>query len=262
MPDFAVFGFTAAVAVLAGFAFGLVPALESTRPRLADTLKDQAAAVVHGGSVKLRKSLVVAQVALSLLLLIGAGLFLQSLRNLKYTNLGFDVHGLLSFAVEPTLNRYDKPWTFDYYRRLRDRLQAVPGIQAQTLAVVPVLQDNEWDNWVTIEGYTPKQGEYPDPHMQYCSTDFFHALKIPIMLGRDFTLKDTDGAPKVGIINQKLAKRYFGSENPLDRHICMGIDPGTKMDIEIVGVAGDTKYEDLSQEMPYEPTSHIPNSIS
>ncbi|HUD98889.1 MAG TPA: ABC transporter permease [Bryobacteraceae bacterium] len=251
-PDFGVLCFTAAVAVLAGIAFGLVPALQSTRPRLADTLKDQAAAVVHGGSVKLRKSLVVAQVALSLLLLIGAGLFLQSLGNLKYTNPGFDVHGLLSFAVEPTLNRYDKPWTFDYYRRLQDRLKAIPGIAAETLAMVPVLQDNEWDNSVTIEGYTPKQGEYPDPHMQYCATDFFRTLKIPIMLGRDFTLKDTDGAPKVGIINQKFAKRYFGSENPLGRHIGMGIDPGTKMDIEIVGVAGDTKYEDLSQEMPYE----------
>ena len=85
--------------MLAGVIFGLVPALQSTRPRLADTLKDQANAVLHGGSVRLRKGLVVAQVALSLLLLIGAGLFLQSLRNLKYTNPGFDVHGLLSFAV-------------------------------------------------------------------------------------------------------------------------------------------------------------------
>ena len=93
-PDWTVLGFTAAVAVLAGVVFGLVPALQSTRPRLADTLKDQANAVVHGGSVRLRKGLVVAQVSLSLLLLIGAGLFLQSLRNLKYTNPGFDVRGL------------------------------------------------------------------------------------------------------------------------------------------------------------------------
>ena len=92
-PDWTLLGFTALVAVLAGVVFGLVPALQSTRPRLADTLKDQAAAVLHGGSVQLRKSLVVAQVALSLLLLIGAGLFLQSLRNLKYTNPGFDVQG-------------------------------------------------------------------------------------------------------------------------------------------------------------------------
>jgi len=162
------------------------------------------------------------------------------------------VRGLLSFAVEPTLNRYDRPWTFDYYRRLRDRVKAMPGIEAETLAMIPVLQDNEWDNWVTIEGYTPKQGETPDPHMQYCSTGFFAALKIPILLGRDFTLKDAVGAPKVGIVNQKLAHRYFGGANPLGRHVGMGIDPGTKMDIEIVGVAGDTKYENMSEEVPYE----------
>jgi predicted permease len=251
-PDGTVLGFTALVAVLAGVIFGLVPALQSTRPGLADTLKDQANAVLHGGSVRLRKGLVVAQVALSLLLLIGAGLFLQSLRNLKYTNPGFEVRGLLSFGVEPTLNRYDKPWTFDYYRRLRDRLKALPGVEGETLAMIPVLQDDEWDNGVTVEGYTPKQGENPDPHMQYCSTDYFSSLKIPIVLGRDFTIKDAAGAPKVGIINQKFAHRYFGGANPLGRRLGMGIDPGTKIDIEIVGVAGDTKYENMSEEIPYE----------
>ena len=235
-----------------GYAPQMRVPMQSTRPRLADTLKDQANAVLHGGSVQFRRGLVVTQVALSLLLLIGAGLFLRSLRNLKYTNPGFDVRGLLSFAVEPTLNRYDKPWTFDYYRRLRDRLKAMPGIEAETLAMIPVLQDDEWDNWVTIEGYTPKQGETPDPHTQYCSTDYFVALKIPIVLGRDFTIKDAVGAPKVGIVNQKLAHRYFGGANPLGRHLGMGIDPGTKMDIEIVGVAGDTKYENMSEEIPYE----------
>jgi predicted permease len=251
-PDWAVLGFTALIAVMAGVVFGLAPALQSTRPRLADTLKDQAAAVLHGGSVKLRKSLAVAQVALSLLLLIAAGLFLQSLRNLKFTNPGFDVRGLVSFGIEPTLNRYDKPWTFDYYRRLRDRLKAMPGTEGATLAMVPVLQDNEWDNWVTIEGYTPKLGETPDPHMQYCASDYFGTLKIPIILGRDFTIKDAAGAPKVGIINQKFAHRYFGGVNPLGRHLGLGIDPGTKMDVEIVGVAGDTRYESLSDAVPDE----------
>jgi predicted permease len=128
----------------------------------------------------------------------------------------------------------------------------MPGIDGETLAMIPVLQDNEWDNSVTVEGYTPKQGETPDPHMQYCSTDYFAALKIPIVLGRDFTIKDIVGAPKVGIVNQKFAHRYFGGANPLGRHVGMGIDPGTKVDIEIVGVAGDTRYENLSEEVPYE----------
>lgn len=251
-PDWTVLGFTSLVSLLAGVLFGLVPALQSTRPQLSNTLKDQAGAVLQSGSVRLRKSLVVAQVALSLLLLIGAGLFLRSLRNLKYVYPGFEVRNLLAFAVEPTLNHYDLHAGRDYYRRLLDRLHTLPGIESSALAVIPVLQNNEWDNWVTIEGYTPKQDERPDPHMQYCSPGFFATLKIPILVGRDFTSRDLEGAPKVGIVNQKFANKYFGGASPIGRHVGMGIDPGTKMDIEIIGMAGDTKYENLRDEIPDE----------
>jgi predicted permease len=187
-----------------------------------------------------------------LLLLIAAGLFLQSLRNLKTLNPGFDVRNLIAFDVEPTRNRYDPKWTSDYLRRLHTRLSTLPGVESDTFAVVPVLENDEWDNWVTIEGYSAKQDERPDPHMQYCSPGFFKTLKIPIVLGRDFTDRDIAGAPKVGIVNQKFVKRYFGGADPLGRHIGMGIDPGTKLDIEIVGVAGDTKYESMRDEIPYE----------
>ena len=251
-PDWTVLGFTFVISLLAGGIFGLVPALQSTRPSLANTLKDQAGSVLHGGSAGLRKGLVVAQVSLSLLLLIGAGLFLQSLRNLKTLNPGFEVKNLLAFDVDPTMNRYDPKWTTDYFRRLHETLSALPGVESHTFAVVPVLEDNEWDNWVTIEGYSAKQDERPDPHMQFCSPGFFQTLKIPVLLGRDFTDRDVAGAPKVGIVNQKFVKRYFGDANPLGRHIGMGIDPGTKTDIQIVGVVGDTKYESLRDEIPYE----------
>jgi predicted permease len=251
-PDWNLLEFTFGVSMLAGVLFGLVPALQSTRPQLASTLKDQAGGVIRGGSVRLRKGLVVAQVSLSLLLLIGAGLFLQSLRNLKVMNPGFEVKNLMTFSVEPTLSRYDRPWTIDYYRRLSERLQTLPGVESHAFAVIPVVADNEWDNWVTIEGYTPNQGERPDPHMQYCTPGFFKTLKIPVLLGRDFMAKDVDGAPKVGIVNQKFAKRYFGGASAIGRHIGIGIDPGTKLDIEIVGVAGDTKYESMRDEIPDE----------
>jgi predicted permease len=251
-PDWSVLGFTFVISLVAGTVFGLIPALQSTRPQLAGTLKDQAGGVIRGGSAGLRKGLVVAQVSLSLLLLIGAGLFLQSLRNLKTLHPGFDVSNLVAFDVDPTMSRYDKAWTADYYRRLRARLDGLAGVESQTFAVVPLLENDEWDNWVTIEGYTAKPDERPDPHMQYCTPGFFKTLKIPILLGRDFTDRDITGAPKVGIINQKFAKRYFGNADPLGRHIGMGIDPGTKMDITIVGVAGDTKYESMRDEIPYE----------
>ena len=150
------------------------------------------------------------------------------------------------------MSRYDTKWSADYYRRLHDRLSALPGVESHTSAVIPVLEDNEWDNWITIEGYSAKQDERPDPHMQYCSPGFFKTLKIPVLLGRDFNDRDVEGAPKVGIVNQKFAKRYFGDADPLGRHVGMGIDPGTKTDIQIVGVVGDTKYESMRDEIPYE----------
>ncbi|HXB70424.1 MAG TPA: ABC transporter permease [Candidatus Acidoferrales bacterium] len=251
-PDWTVLGFTFAISLLAGGIFGLVPALQSTRPKLANTLKDEAGGVVRGGSAGLRKGLVVAQVSLSLLLLIGAGLFLQSLRNLKTLNPGFEVKNLLAFDVDPTMSRYDPKWSTDYYRRLHERLTALPGVESHTFAVVPLLEDNEWDSWVTIEGYSAKQDERPDPHMQYCSPGFFKTLKIPVLLGRDFNERDVAGAPKVGIVNQKFVKRYLGGADPIGRHIGMGIDPGTKLDIQIVGVVGDTKYESMRDEIPFE----------
>jgi predicted permease len=251
-PDWTVLAFTLVISLLAGVVFGLIPALQSTRPDLADTLKDQAGAVILGGSARLRKSLVVVQVSLSLLLLIGAGLFVQSLRNLKTLNPGFDIENVLAFDVNPTLSRYDTKWTTDYYRRLYQTLSTLPGIESHTFAVVPVLENNEWDNWVTIEGYSPKPDERPDPHMQFCSPGFFETLRIPVLLGRDFDERDDAGAPKVGIVNQKFVTRYFGDANPLGRHIGMGIDPGTKTDIQIVGVVGDTKYESMRDEIPYE----------
>ena len=251
-PDAIILMFTLLISLLTGILFGLVPALQATRPVLATTLKDEAGSVAGGASAGLRKSLVVAQVALSLLLLVGAGLFIQSLSKLKELDPGFQTRNLVMFEVEPTLSGYKAEWTRDYYRQLIERLQALPGVSSAALAVVPLLINDEWDNWVTIEGYTPKQGEVPDPHMQFCSPKFFETLKIPILLGRDFTIKDGQSAPKIGIVNQKFAKRYFGDQNPIGRHVGFGIDPGTKTDIEIVGVAGDTKYENMRDEIPYE----------
>src|SRR5215469_5756868 len=130
-PDWQVLAFTFAISIIAGAIFGLVPALQSTRPKLANTLKDQAGGVIRGASAGLRKGLVVAQVSLSLLLLIGAGLFLQSLRNLKTLNPGFETKNLLAFDVNPAMN-HDAKWNAEYYRRLRARLSELPGVESHT----------------------------------------------------------------------------------------------------------------------------------
>ncbi|MES1261012.1 MAG: ABC transporter permease, partial [Acidobacteriota bacterium] len=210
-PDWFVLGFTGALSLLTGVLFGLIPALQATRPELAPTLKDQASNVVGGTAVVLRKVLVVAQVALSLLLLVGAGLFVQSLNNLKDLKPGFHTENLLTFQVEPTLNGAKPAQVASYYRQLLDRLRALPGIQSASLAVIPLLDGNEWDSWVTIEGYTARSDERPDPHMQFTSPGFFETLRIPLARGRDFTAKDEKGAPKVAIVNAKFARRYFGN---------------------------------------------------
>ena len=251
-PDAAVLGFTAAVSLVTGLIFGLVPALQATRPQLASTLKDQAGAVVGGTAVVLRKSLVTGQVALSLLLLVGSGLFIQSLKNLKELRPGFQTHNIVTFDVEPTLSGYNSDWTLDYYRQLTERVKALPGVQNMALAVIPVLRNDEWDNSVTVEGYTAKDGESVDPHMQYCSSEFFDTLRIPLLAGRLFDARDNKGAPKVAIVNQRFVRRYIPLGDPIGRHIGMGNNPGTKLDIQIVGVVGDTKYENMREEIPYE----------
>jgi len=251
-PDARVLGFTLAISVLTGLIFGLAPALQSTRPELAGTLKDQAGAVAGGTSVGLRQTLVVLQVALSLLLLIGAGLFIQSLKNLKDLNPGFRTENLATFSLDPTLNGYQPQRSLQFYRQLVERLNGLGGVSSAALAVVPLLDDNEWDSSVTVEGYTASQGQGVQPHMQFVTPGFFDTVAVPILVGRDFRLQDDTGAPKVAIVNEKFAKRYLGSGSPLGHHIGMGGNPGTKTDIEIVGVVKDTKYENMRQEVPYE----------
>jgi predicted permease len=251
-PDLTVLAFTVVVSLVTGVLFGLVPALQATRPQLAPTLKDQATNVIGGTAVVLRKGLVIAQVALSLLLLAGAGLFIQSLNNLKDLKPGFETDHLLTFEVDPTLNGVKPAQADAYYRQLLERVRAIPGVTSAGTAVMRLLDGDEWDNSVTVEGYAARADQRPDPHMQFTSPAFFATLQIPLLRGRDFTERDVTGTKKVAIINSKFAKKYFAHTDPIGRHIGMGSDPGTKTDIEIVGIAGDTKYEDMRMVVPEE----------
>ncbi len=260
-PDWRIMSFNLAVSLLTGIIFGLVPALQSTRPQLAGTLKDQVGSIAGGTSVGLRKALVAAQVTLSLLLLIGAGLFIRSLKNLKDLDPGFNTNNLVEFSVDPTRNGYKPERSLDFYRQLRENLDAIPGVDASALAVMPVLSGDEWDNSIAIEGFSHSPTDMPDPHMQFISPDYFRTMNIPILVGRDFRMSDGREAPKVCIVNEKFAKRYFKDGNALGRHIGMGGNPGTKLEIEIIGVARDTKYESMRDEIPeevYQPYHQVP----
>ena len=261
-PDLRILLFTSAVALLTGVLFGLVPALQCTRTDVAPTLKDTVGGIVGGGaSVRFRKALVTAQVTLSLVLLVGAGLFIRSLRNLRELGPGFDTGNLVAFNINPTLNGYDAARAKVFYQQLSDSIQSVPGVRSVGLASLRILEDNEWANWVTIEGYHPKATETPDPHMNAISPGYFAALGVPVLAGRDFTTKDTqvvkhgyrpDGTvPTVVIVNERFAKRFFSSANKaLGRRVGFGIDPNTKTDMEIIGVIKDIKYTNLRDEIP------------
>ena len=251
-PNLDVLYFNLALCVLTTVLFGLAPALQSTRPDLAPTLKDQAGAVAAGGQSRWRKSLVTAQVSLSLLLLIGAGLFVRSLQNLKKLDPGFKTSNLVSFQIDPTLSGYKPEQAKLFYRQLADRLASIPGTRSSALAVVPLLSFSEWDGTVTVEGYTPKTGEDMGPFFNYISPRFLETLTIPVLAGRDFTDADRVGTQKVAIVNEKFARHYFGDRGALGRHIGMGGDPGTKTDIEIVGIVRDTKYRTMRDDPPRE----------
>ncbi len=251
-PDARVLLFTLAISIGTCCLFGLAPALQSTRPNIAPTLKDQAGSVIGGGAVIFRKTLVAAQVMLSLLLLIAAGLFIRSLKNLKDLDPGFHTRHLLTFTVNPVMTGYKPEQTGEFYRQLKQALDTMPGVESSTLAVVPVLVGNEWDSSVTVEGYSAPAEESVDPHMNYISPDYFRTFEISMLEGRDFTVKDDAKAPLVAIVNERFGKRYFAGRNPIGHHIGMGADPGTKTPIEIVGVVQDTKYESMRAEIPFE----------
>jgi predicted permease len=260
-PDLRILVFTLAVTLLTGIMFGLAPALKTTRPDIARTLKDEGGAVVGGGHGKLRNALVVAQVSLSLLLLIGAGLFLRTLNNLSSLGPGFPAERLVGFRIDPSLSGYTPERAKVFYQQLTGSLGSIPGVQSVGLAAMRILQGGEWDSSVTVEGYNPATPkDRPEPYMNMISPNYFATLGVPIVLGRDFTVNDNrevkngpqpdDWTQTAVMINEKFARLYFQGQNPLGRHMGFGEDPGTHTDMEVIGVVKDIKYTSLRDEIP------------
>jgi predicted permease len=190
---------------------------------------------------------------MSLLLLIGASLFIRSLQNLQGLDPGFRTANLLAFKVDAPLNGYKTDRARGLYEQLKVGLESLPGVTSASIAVMPVMEGDEWDQWVTIDSYSPKTGELPDPHMNFLFPDYFKTMEIPLLAGRDFRMSDGPSDGKVCIVNDAFARKYFGNASTAVGHrIGMGIDPGTKTDITIVGVARDTKYEGMREEIPKE----------
>ena len=255
-PDLRVAGFAMALSLLTGIVFGLVPALQSTRPDLFPTLKSEAGNVVSGSQpFRFRKGLVIAQVALSLLLLIGAGLFTRSLMNLKSLDPGFKVDSVVAFAVDPALNGYGDARKNDLFKQIQDEIAVEPGVRAVSMAELGLLAGNDSSSTVDVEGYTPKEEENMNPNFNSVGPTFFQTLGIPLVAGREFTDQDAAGFPKVAIVNEVFAKYFFGDQDPVGRHLGLHRD-GKALDIAIVGLVRDGKTSNLKEKprrMVYRP---------
>ena len=255
-PDWRILAFTAGVAICTGVLFGMAPAFQSSRLNVGPTLKDQATNVL-GGQGRVRKALVAAQIAISLLLLIGAALFIRTLDNLLSVDIGFQSSRLLSFSIDPSLNGYDPPRLRQFARTLLERLNHQPGVDAAGLATIRLLEGNQWNSSMTIQGYQPKPDENTAIWCNAISPNYFKAMGIPLLAGRDFNERDertVDAAEgesdfRVAIVNERFARHYFGDANPIGRRIGFGIDPTTPTPIEIVGVVRDSKYTDVRDDV-------------
>lgn len=245
-PDLRILAFNLGLAVLTGVLFGLAPALQSTRFNLWNSLKDVVGSVSGtGGSVRLRKVLVTAQVALSFLLLAGAGLFVKSLSNLKNTHTGFrDIQNLVMFQVDPSLNGYPGSRVQQYHKDLLAAIHTTPGASAAGFATVALLHGGEWDSSMSVEGHKIGDGEDTQAFMNSISPGYWQAMGIPLLEGRDFDERDQQGKEsRVAIVNRAFAQHFFGDKSPIGRHIGFGTGPEAKLNIEIVGVVENSLYE-------------------
>jgi len=244
-PDPRILAFTLVLTALTGLIFGLVPALRASRPDPWTTLKDTVGSIAGtGGSLFLRKGLVTAQVALSFLLLFGAGLFVRSLQNLKGTETGVQLDNLVTFQLAPALSGYDNERATIFYRQLLERLRSAPGVKAAAIATVPILAGDEWDNSMAVEGHQAKDGEDTQAFMNAVTPGYFAAMNIPLLEGRDFRDSDARGQEStVAIVNRRFAEHYFPGKSAVGKRLGPGGGPGSKLTIEIVGVVANALYE-------------------
>ena len=258
-PDLRVGLFTLVVAVLTGVAFGLAPALQTTRPAVASTLKEEAAAVVGGASGRLRRALVVAQVALSLLLLVGAGLFARSLYNLRHLHPGFEVERLLTFSIAPSLSGYDPPRTQALVARLEEELRALPGVKGVAPSQSSLMTNNIWRSTVRVQGYERKEGEDMSPQVDAVGAGYFETVGMTLLAGRGFTPADAAGAPRVAVVNETFARYFWGNASPLGRRFGFARDQNDNS-IEIVGLVKDGKVANMRDTIPrfvYTPLAQV-----
>jgi predicted permease len=251
-PDIRVLAFTMAASLLTGALFGVAPAFRATQVDAGPNLKERASALPGGRRAsRLGKSLIVSQIALSLLILAGAGLFVGTLRNLKTFDPGFVSDNVLLATVNPGKAGFKDDQLAPFYEQLLDRLKQQPGAQSASLSMVTPVAGGGVDLSVSVEGYVPHPDEDDSVYVNRISPGYFATVRTPLLLGRDFTPQDTLTAPKVAIVNEMMAKYYFRDASPIGKHVTLGAisASGNPDTLEIVGVVKDSKYLNLREEI-------------
>ena len=247
-----IFLFTALVALGTGILFGLYPALHATRTDLAAIVKSDNGQT--GGSrkaVRFRGILVTGQIALSMTLLVVAGLFLKSLVNVSRVELGIEEEGLLTFAVSPALNGYEPVRSAELFRRVSEELAAVPGVTGVSSSLVPILSGNSWGTDVRVEGWETGPDIDSNSRFNAVGSGYFSTLGMPLLAGREFTETDAPGTPRVAVVNEAFTRKFnLDGARAVGRWMDSEGGEGDALGIQIVGVVQDAKYNDVKSEVP------------
>jgi predicted permease len=251
-PDWRVLGFTAAACLFTGILFGLAPAFRATRVELTPALKQTAATLGSAhDKMYMARLLVAAQVALSIVLLFGAGLFVRTLVNLETMNVGFARENLLLFGVSPRDAGYKGEQYANLCRDIQNRVAQLPGVKSATSSLHLLLAGSMRGNSITVPGYNAASDEHPSVSVLPVGDGFLQTMGIPLVQGRDLSARDDENAPKVALINETLARKFWPTESPIGRHFKLG-----KLDMEVVGIVADAKYTSLRRDVP--PTVYHP----
>ncbi|HEY7394410.1 MAG TPA: ADOP family duplicated permease, partial [Gemmatimonadaceae bacterium] len=250
--NWAAVGFAAVLSLGTGIAFGLFPALHSTRPDLVTALRNNSGKLAGGRTARrFRTSLATAQIALAMALLMSAGLFLKSLWKVSRVDLGVSVENLLTFSVTPEQSGYDSVRTRALYDRIEEELSALPGASAVTSTVVPLIAGSNWTQTVRVEGFkSDEDGNNSSASFNGVSSGHFRAIGVQLLTGREFTDADDARAPKVAIVNETFARHFGLGTNPVGKRIALGSSDTLPLDIEIVGLVRDMKYASVKKEIP------------
>jgi len=248
--DLRVLGFTSGVALLTGLGFGVLPALQASKPNLNETLKEGGRSVLGAGRQRSRNLLVVVEIALSLVLLVGAGLMMRSFVRLQQVNSGMNPANVLTLRINLPSSKYPEGAKRDsYYRQLMERVRALPGVQAAGAIRTLPLSGNLWGRSLTVEGFPVLPvGQAQAVQHNVITPGYFRALGIPLLEGRDFTDADTSDTPKVTIIDERLARQYWPGESPLGHRVRFGPPEDNEPWHTIVGVVGAVRHERLDAE--------------